>query len=111
MRSKVRFAIAAVVLILTAAPAGSQAVTPIEFPGAAHTRPHGINSSGEISGIYVNPDNSVHSFLFDRNGFTTIDVPGAIGTHKGTSWASIGISLAETTAFWFLAERCAGSAH
>ena len=70
-----------VLLILTVAPAASQTVTPIEFPGAAHTRPHGINSSGEISGIYVNPDNSVHSFLLDRKGFTTIDVPGAIGTN------------------------------
>ena len=81
MTLKASFAIAAVLLILTVAPAGSQTVTPIEFPGAAHTRPHGINSSGEISGIYVNPDNSVHSFLLDRKGFTTIDVPGAIGTN------------------------------
>ena len=29
----------------------------------------------------MNPDNSVHSFLLDRKGFTTIDVPGAIGTN------------------------------
>jgi len=29
----------------------------------------------------LSSDNSVHSFLLDRNGFTTIDVPGAIGTN------------------------------
>ena len=81
MRSKGRFVLAAFVLSLAATSATSQTVTPIEFPGAAHTRPHGINSSGEISGIYVNPDNSVHSFLLDRNGFTPLDVPGAIGTN------------------------------
>src|SRR5688572_15740046 len=81
MKARASVAIAAVVMILAAVPAGSQTVTPVAFPGAAHTRPHGINSSGEISGIYVNPDNSVHSFLLDRNGFTTIDVPGAIGTN------------------------------
>ena len=81
MGSKGSFALAALVLTLVSPPGGSQTVTPIEFPGAQHTRPHGINSSGEISGIYVNPDNSVHSFLLDRKGFTTIDVPGAIGTN------------------------------
>ena len=68
-------------LIAAVAPAASQTVTAIEFPGAKDTRPHGINSSGEISGIYINADNSVHSFLLDHKGFTTIDVPGAIGTN------------------------------
>src|SRR5687767_8062905 len=81
MRSKGSFVLAALVLALSATPAGSQTVTPIEFPGARDTRPHGINSSGEVSGIYVSPDNSVHSFLLDRHGFTTIDFPGAIGTN------------------------------
>ena len=34
MTSKASFALAAVVLTLTVAPAGSQTFTPIEFPGA-----------------------------------------------------------------------------
>src|SRR5687768_7839462 len=71
----------AIMLALGASAITAQTVVPIDVPGALHTRPNGINSSGEITGVYVKPDNSIHGFLLDRNGFMTLDVPGAIQTN------------------------------
>jgi uncharacterized membrane protein len=81
MKTRAGFAMTTVVLALAATPVVSQTATSIEVPGALHTRPNGINSSGEISGVYVDADNNIHGFLLDRNGFTTIDVPGAVQTN------------------------------
>ena len=40
--------------------------TALDFPGAASTSPWGINSRGDIVGLYVNFDNSIPWFSADR---------------------------------------------
>lgn len=65
--------------LLTAAPAWSEP-TPIDFPGARHTRPHAVSPTGVVSGVYVGQDGRSHGFLFDGGEFTTIDFPGATFT-------------------------------
>ena len=40
--------------------------TTIDFPGAASTTPWGINTRGDIVGVYVNADKSTHAFLLSR---------------------------------------------
>lgn len=62
----------------------------IDFPGATDTRLAGINSRGDIVGFYcVNTparqcglvvNNRTHGFLLREGTFTTIDVPGALGS-------------------------------
>src|SRR5688500_15623139 len=54
--------------------------TPIDLPGAIYTQAYGINSSGQILGLYEDSSFTFHGFLFDNGAFTTIDVPGAIFT-------------------------------
>ena len=54
--------------------------TTIDFPGAATTTPWGINTQGDIAGVYVNADKSTHGFLLSQGQYSTIDFPGATGT-------------------------------
>ena len=58
----------------------------IDVPGSGQTMPHGINSSGQIVGIYSATENGGvvwHGFLFDHGAFTTIDFPGSTLTDAG----------------------------
>ena len=48
----------------------------VDVPGAYFTNPWGINSAGQIVGLY-NDGTFGHGFLLDKGTFTTIDVPGA----------------------------------
>jgi hypothetical protein len=75
------FAMLAIVSTLITPPAWLQTVTTIDFPGAMHTRLFGINPSGEIVGLYIKPDGTIHGLSLDRNGLTAIDVPGAVFTN------------------------------
>src|ERR1700682_5896042 len=59
--------------------------TKIDFPGATDTAPYGINSGGDITGVYC--DGSLpcggsgnRGFLLSEGQFTLIDFPGAIRT-------------------------------
>lgn len=38
------------------------------------------NTRGQVAGVYTLADGIRHGFLFDAGNFTTIDVPGAVGT-------------------------------
>jgi uncharacterized membrane protein len=50
-------------------------------PGAAETRPTGINEHGQIVGDYVDRRGTRHAFLRDEDGaITTVDPPGAAVT-------------------------------
>jgi hypothetical protein len=51
--------------------------TAIDFPGAASTIPWGINSSGDIAGLYTSADKSTHGFLKSRGQYVSVDFPGA----------------------------------
>lgn len=48
----------------------------IDFPGATNTYVSGINNLGDIVGYYLDEAGSVHGFLRDDTGFTTLDFPG-----------------------------------
>ena len=64
-------------------PQTAQALTFTTFdaPGSTFTLPHGINSSGQIVGFFLDSTGG-HGFLRDKKGsFTTIDVPGSLGTN------------------------------
>ena len=54
--------------------------TTIDYPGAATTTPWGINTRGDIVGLYVNADKSTHGFLLTGGQYSTVDFPGASGT-------------------------------
>lgn len=65
--------------------------TQIDVPGATDTTASGINERGQIVGVYRDaggvdcPTTGVgcHGFLLDEGTFTTVDVPGAVGTQAG----------------------------
>ena len=53
--------------------------TPIDHPDAVViTHPFGINNRSQIVGFYTDATLTTHAFLRDRDGFTTIDMPGAL---------------------------------
>jgi probable HAF family extracellular repeat protein len=67
------------------------AVTSIDVPGAGETSPYAIDDRGRIVGSYTDagvtvgtdggyPAGSVHAYLHDPHGVTTLDVPGAVLT-------------------------------
>jgi uncharacterized membrane protein len=58
-------------------------LTTIDFPEAVptlSTSPQGINSAGDIVGIYVDANRKQHGFLLSHGNFTSIDYPGAVAT-------------------------------
>jgi uncharacterized membrane protein len=72
--------VTAVILILgapTLVLADTFSYTTIDFTGATQTLAAGINSSGQIVGGYILPDQSRHGFLDVSGTFTTIDDPSA----------------------------------
>ena len=54
--------------------------TTIDFPGAASTQPWGINTRGDIVGLFVNADKVTHGFLLSGGEYSTIDFPDATST-------------------------------
>ncbi len=50
--------------------------TTIDFPGATQTRAHGINSAGDIVGLYTDASGT-HGYLLRSGQFAPIDVPGS----------------------------------
>ena len=55
--------------------------TTIDYPGATETYGTGINSNGDVVGLYDDPANVFHGFLFSNGIFTAIDPPGSIYTN------------------------------
>ncbi|MGH9638404.1 MAG: hypothetical protein ACRD72_26510, partial [Candidatus Angelobacter sp.] len=55
--------------------------TQIDYPGANLTYAFGINTAGDIAGVYVDTDGSFHGFLLSGGIYTTIDYPGARDTY------------------------------
>jgi hypothetical protein len=53
--------------------------TPIDFPGGFFTSAQGINSRGELVGVYVDTADG-HGYLLRRGTFTSIDFHGATFT-------------------------------
>jgi probable HAF family extracellular repeat protein len=49
-------------------------------PGATNTTAEGINTSGQIVGVYNDSRGEVHSFLYAAGAFTPFDMPGAVAT-------------------------------
>ena len=83
-----RLAISAMTLITAAlsvpfasAHDGERALVTIDPPGSTDTRPFGINSRGEIVGLFITSGGNTHGFLLGGGEYTTIDVPGAIRTN------------------------------
>jgi hypothetical protein len=56
----------------------------IDLPGATQTLAAGINSSGQIVGGYILPDQSRHGFLDVGGVFTTVDNPNATSGSENT---------------------------
>lgn len=54
--------------------------TAINFPGAVETQASGINSSGEIVGLYTDAAGNAHGFIDNGGVFTGFDFPGAAET-------------------------------
>ena len=40
----------------------------------------GINNSGDIVGLYLGMDFTLHGFVLSKAGYATVDVPGSSGT-------------------------------
>src|SRR2546428_13916431 len=54
--------------------------TTIDFPGAILTNAFGINSPGNIVGLYIDTTAREHGYLLAAGNFSTNDVPGALRT-------------------------------
>jgi probable HAF family extracellular repeat protein len=55
-------------------------LTTFAYPDALFTQCRGINAKGEMVGAYQSADLKFHAFVWDEQGFISIDVPGAIDT-------------------------------
>ena len=54
---------------------------PLIIPGAAYSCAYGINTSGEIVGVYVDSSNQDYGFFYDGSRYTTIAYPGSVATY------------------------------
>jgi hypothetical protein len=57
----------------------SFAFTTLDVPGSGVTEPYGINSAGQIVGLYGDTAGQ-YGFLYGRGEYTTLDVPDSIFT-------------------------------
>jgi uncharacterized membrane protein len=81
--------------------------TPIDVPGATFTRAHGINSRGDIVGMYSTGP-TFHGFVLSNGTFTTLDVVGAISTSAqaiGPDGRVVGYYVAGGLTHGFVAQR------
>jgi len=60
--------------------AGTLNFVSFDVPGATLTRGIGINSHGDVVGVYIDNQGVHHGFLKEAGRFNSIDVPGASGT-------------------------------
>src|SRR5215203_6002607 len=60
---------------------GERALVTIDPPGSTDTRPFGINSRGEIVGLFITSDGNTRGFLLSGGEYTTIDFPDAVRTN------------------------------
>jgi hypothetical protein len=55
-------------------------ISPISFPGASSTIPHGISNNGVISGHFTDSSGKNHGFVLQGGRYKAIDVPRATQT-------------------------------
>jgi probable HAF family extracellular repeat protein len=55
--------------------------TVIDYPGALQTQTWGVNSAGDISGLYEDTNFKLHGFLLNHGKYITIDYPGGQFTY------------------------------
>lgn len=65
-------------------------VTTVDIPGAGETSPYAVDDRGRIVGSYTDagvttstgsyPPGTLHAYVQDQHGVTTLDVPGSIAT-------------------------------
>jgi len=84
MRKRVWLVLGALTLSVATSTVSTSEVatfTTIDVPGAADTRPSGINDRGDIVGTYTDTEGNNHGFLLtSKHGLTPIDVSGATET-------------------------------
>jgi hypothetical protein len=74
--------ITALCLALSASAIARAGFEQFDIPDARLTRPFGLNASGQIVGLYRDPQNVNHGFLLRTDGtYAPIDYPGAIFTN------------------------------
>jgi hypothetical protein len=97
MTIKQFFTSSALCLLAAAVPASAQTYT-FDPTGSVETTPYSINTSGAITGYYLDASNVYHGFVRAANGaITTIDAPRAgTGLGQGTVAYSINTSGAIT---------------
>lgn len=54
--------------------------TEFQYPGANNTQAQGLNSDGDVVGVYADVAGSIHGFLLSNGEFATIDFSGAAST-------------------------------
>src|SRR5436305_761222 len=73
-----RMALRSLLLLIAAAPLMAQGTyTQIDYPGSIDTFALGINSSGDIVGLYRDSSQLAHGFLLSGGIYSTIDYPGS----------------------------------
>jgi hypothetical protein len=82
-----KFSVGAAAVMILAAVAASQTSTSvayeyakIAYPGALLTLPQAINNDKVVAGSYFDSADNVHGFLYRRDKFTSVDLPGATAT-------------------------------
>src|SRR5206468_6450296 len=53
---------------------------PFDVPGSTFTAGWDVNSRGAVVGVFRDPANKFHGFLWEDLGFASIDVPSAAAT-------------------------------
>lgn len=90
MKKQLTLCLAALALAVAAVPSSAPSASArnsemplvtIDPSGSVDTRPFGINSSGEVVGLYITADGKTHGFLLSEGVYTTLDFPGALRTN------------------------------
>jgi uncharacterized membrane protein len=79
MRRTLGLTVAVVLLLVACVPivVAQGTYTQIDYPGAAWTACYGINTAGDVVGVYVDTNNKYHGFHLSGGVYTSIDYRGA----------------------------------
>ncbi len=80
-RNKLFTFVLGMLLFAGAVSAQQSSLSTIDPPGSVLTRAFGINSRGDIVGLYFSADNMTHGFLLTGGQYVTIDAPDSIRTN------------------------------
>ena len=95
----------------SSASAAPYTFTTLDVLGARETEAFGINTAGQVVGVFIDSSGGRHGFINTGGTFTTLDVPGAgstfaSGINNAGRWWGFSATAAAHTDLWRRPFRC-----